>query len=188
MTHRPALAAAALLLAAAPLAAQPAPATRPDTGARVRLVLVDNHRVVGTLVAREPGRWLVARERGDTIAVAPAEIDQLDVSQGRRSPARAFWRGAGIGALVGGTVTVGGLGILAATGNLECDHDCFFPPALVVGVLGTGLTIGTTLVGGIIGSFARDRWKQVPLPEGTRIGVAPTPDGAALTVQLGWPR
>ena len=178
--------AAALLLAAAPLAAQPAPAALPDTGARVRVVLVDRHRVVGTLVAREPGRWLVRRARGDTVAVTPLAVERLDVSLGRRSVARAFWRGAGVGALVGGGVTAVGFGVLAASGNLRCT-DCFFPPVLVVGIGGTALTVGTTLVGGVIGSFVRERWTSVPLPAETRVGVVAVPGGAGVGVRLALP-
>lgn len=187
MTHRPAVAAAALLLAAAPLAAQPTLAALPDSGTRVRIDLVGPGRVVGTLVAREPDRWVVARERGDTVTVVLRDAQDLDVSRGRRSAGQAFWRGAGIGALVGGSLTAGGFAILAATGDIDC-NDCFIPPALVVGVLGTGLTIGTTLVGGIIGSFARDRWERVVLPESARVGIAPIPGGAAVALQIAWPR
>lgn len=184
----PPVLAATLLLAATPLVAQPAPAALPDTGARVRVVLMDRARVVGTLVAREPDRWLVRRERGDTVVIAPPQVDRLDVSLGRRSPGRAFWRGAGIGALVGGAVTVTGLGVAAANGDLAC-HDCIFPPALVLGVAGGALTVGTTLVGGIVGSLAaRERWARVPAPRDARLGVVATPRGAAIALRLALPR
>ena len=181
--------AAALLLAAAPhAAAQPAPPALPDGGARVRVILVDRARVVGTLVAREPGRWLVAREHGDTVAVAPLQVERLDVSQGLRSPAQAFWRGAGTGFLVGAGI---GLGATAATAIAYRDGcgDCFVSPVAVMGVLAVGFTATTTLVGGVVGSLRRERWTRVPLlPPESRVGVAITPHGSGIGVQVPLPR
>ena len=69
------LAAVALLLAAAPLRAQPEQPALPDSGARVRVTLVDRTRIVGRLVRREPDGWLVRRDRGGDVAVTPAFIE-----------------------------------------------------------------------------------------------------------------
>lgn len=176
--------AAALLLAPAPLLAQRA---LPDSGARVRIDLLGPGRVVGTLVVREPDRWLVVRDRGDTVVVTPSLVDRLDVSRGRRSPARAFWRGAGIGALVGVGTTVVVTGVTAANGGLDC-NECFFPPVLVIGVGGTALTLATTLVGGVAGSFARERWKRVSLRADARLGAVATPHGSGVALRLALPR
>lgn len=180
MTHRLALSAAAMLLAAAPLRAQSA---LPDPGARVRIELLGAGRVVGTLVAREPDRWLVRRGPRDTVAVTPPFVERLEVSRGERSPGQAFVRGAGIGALVGVGATAAVAVVTAASGGFEC-QDCMFSPALVIGVGGPALTAATTLLGGIIGSFQLDRWERVPLPDDARLGVVATPLGAGVGVRL----
>lgn len=171
------------LLAAAPLSAQTSASQLPDSGTRVRIRLEDRRRVVGTLVGRDPDRWLVVQARRDTLAIVPPQVDRLDVSHGLRSPARAFWRGAGIGAIVGGSAAVAAVGLSAATGGASC-ADCLVKPVFVVAVAGTALTVAATLVGGILGSHARERWRRVPLPVQARVGTIVTPHAAGVGARI----
>ena len=177
------LAAAALVLAAAPLRAQGAPSALPDSGARVRVTLVDRTRIVGRLVRREPDGWLVRRDRGDLVAITPPFVDALDVSRGELSPEGGFGRGARSGALAGGVFSLALGAVLLAQEGGDCD-DCMTSPVLAVGILGGGLTLATTLVGGILGSQQRERWERVALPADARLGLVATPHGPGVAVRL----
>lgn len=181
---------AVALLAAAPLSAQPASPTLPDSGARVRIVRARAFDVVGTLVARDSARWLVRTMRGDTVAFVPGRGRRLDVSTGTLSPGAAFMRTARPTWRVLGTATL--VAVIAT--ELADDDDpvegCWGPclsDSGWVALGGLGITAYGGLIAGIVGLGLRDRWERVPLPADARLGVIATPHGPGIGVRMALP-
>ena len=165
---RPALAALALLLAAAPLGAQSAPASVPE-GARVRLTS-PNARGVFTVVRVTADTLTVARGAIAPVAIALLDVQRLDRSLGRRSTAAGRRRGLLIGLGVGGIVG-GLLGFITEDETLSQYTKA--DAARDGGIVGA-------IAGGLIGrargaKHPGERWESVALAQ--RVGVAPGPGG-----------
>ena len=155
------LAALALGLAAA---AGPLPAQRLDdlaAGARLRVARHAPPRpVVGTLVRADSTGLTLSPARGGPALVVPlADLRRVDVSRGARPAPEAFWRGAGVGFLVGAGVGVVATG-LAYQSDRRSSCDCIIPATAIVGALSVAFTGVTTLTGGVIGVATRERWRQ----------------------------
>jgi hypothetical protein len=123
--------------------------------------------------------------RGDTLVVTAdstvycplGHVERLDVYQGRTSHP---WRGAAIGAAVGGTA---GFITGVALGGGCIDSNCF-TGAQVGGIL----AVAGGVVGGLIGlgvgsAIKTDRWDEVPLDQ-FRVSFVPRPDGLALSMSV----
>lgn len=183
-----ALAAALLLLPAAPRAARAqAPGSADSlarTGRRVRLWLTpgatrtrdyqEPEVVTGQLV-RLGADSVVVDRGGRLVAVPRAQVTQLAVSVARASRGRGALRGAGIGFLVGG-VTGATLAGLTYTPCSPGEWICLTrSEAMAFG--GALLGAGGIVVGGIVGAArGGERWRAVPVPEvaaGARLQVAP---------------
>jgi hypothetical protein len=92
----------------------------------------------------------------ETLAVALADVNQLDVSTGRR---RYALRGAGIGSLVGG-----GLGAVMGYASGDDRGWCCFSAGGKAIIYGVGLGVTGLVIGAIAGSLhVTDRWTSVPL-------------------------
>ena len=117
--------------------------------------------------------------RGDTLVVMAdstmrcplAAVTRLDVYRGRKSHP---WRGAAVGAAVGG---VGALAVTVAacsTEEFDCSNKSYPAAAVGVGILGGGL------IGLGIGALTKtDRWEEVPVDQ-IRVSFVPRRDGFAL--------
>jgi hypothetical protein len=165
-------------------AAQGAPAASVTLtpGARVRLTRTRGGRRVARLVAVTAETLTVqwarkssevgVRDRpyGDTVAVATAAIQRLDVSAGQR---RRTWHGVRIGLLAGA-----GVGALAAVGvyrKYQKTDDAFFGVSrgeAAAGVVAAGGVLGAYF-GGVSGAAPREHWREVtPTIVRGRVGFA----------------
>jgi hypothetical protein len=172
--RRHALAPLALLLAAAPLGAQSAPASIPE-GARVRLTSA-NARGVFTVVRATAETLTVARGATAPVAIPFRDVQRLDQSLGRRSTAAGRRRGLLTGLGVGGAV---GAVLGAVTETESLSQYTKADAARDGGIVGA-------MAGGLIGrargaKHPGERWESVPLVQ--RVGVAPGP-GARLAVRV----
>ncbi len=168
-------------LVVAPLvtvAAQEAPAVK--AGDRVRVVApsVPGSPFVGTFVALTADS-LVVQDSKDTWRVSLASVNQVDLSQGRKSHALF---GAGIGLLVGGGVAAA---VLYTGGSTSpCDQSAnqdAMASAECIGLTALGGVAGAGL-GAIVGGLIRtEGWQEIPLERlrvslrplaGARIGMA----------------
>ena len=137
-------------------------------------------------VIEQRGDTLVLRARDGGLASVPIDrVDRLEVAQGRRPRSDGAWRGARVGALVGGvpmtllTSYAIGTDVRAARrGGGDCMIGCPASPYVAAG--GLVLTGISTLLGAVIGAAAapRDRWTRVD-PR-VRVGAAPTPRGGGV--------
>ena len=146
---------ALVLIAATPLCAQPIDSI--PVGARIRAVrLGPVPPIVGTLVKADEASLVIAPSRGGPVEFASlVELRRVDMSMGGRPAGEAFWRGAGIGLLVGASIGVVAT-VLAAREDKRDPQ--YFPRSVGVGALSVVVTTGTTLVGGGIGVATRERW------------------------------
>ena len=164
----------AVLCALALAAASPvafAQSVSPDSGARVRLRLQSDPRVVyqGFLLA-PIGDSVVVRVAGEpTLRVPRSGVRQLQVGR-RASRGRNTLAGIGIGVVTGAAVG-------ALIGSADSNKDNFFGPefAVAIGASFFGLIGGVT--GGIVGYNHRGTaWHDVPLaarvgPGGVRVSL-----------------
>jgi len=148
-----------------------APAITAGTRVRVTSRVHDYNRKVATVnELRGDSVVLVAGSRPVTMALS--DLDQIQVSVGRR---RTVLRGMLAGGLIG---AVGGA-VIGAVTYQPCEGFCLFVPdnAAEAGVLtGTVLGVVGVAVGGIVGAFnTTDRWGPATAPG--RISLAPAPGG-----------
>jgi hypothetical protein len=139
-------------------------------GARVRVTRTRGGRRVARLVAvtaetltvqwARKGSEVGVRDRpyGDTLSVATADIERLDVSAGQR---RRTWHGLRIGLLAGT-----GVGARAAVGVYRAytkDDEAFFGVSrgeAAAGVVAAGGVLGACF-GGVSGAQPREHWREV---------------------------
>ena len=129
------------------------------SGARVRVSAPshDLKKRVGVLRGVTVDSLTVAFEGvSEPLSMSLSAVSRLEVSTGR-SRATGFWRGAGIGFLVG--AVVGTLAAVSAQNGCDDREDCKLAyPALGAGGAGLGL-----IIGGAVGlARPRDRWETVP--------------------------
>lgn len=159
------LAAATLLLHAAPAAAQRADDLPVGAQVRIHRVTAPPARVSGVL-ARVDSATLTVTNRDSTNPVVVPRVDVASLEQltGRRSAGSAFWRGAGRGALVGVGVSAVLLGAAFVSQRRNPCNDCFITAPMAAGAVSVPLTALTTLAGGVVGLRFRERWAPLPRP------------------------
>lgn len=163
-------------LTVAPLATIAAQQASPvKAGDRVRIIApnVSGSPFVGTVVALEADS-LVVHDSMDTWRLSLASVEQVDLSQGRKSHALL---GAGIGLLVGGGVafavlyTGGSTGLCDQSANQDAmDSGACIGLTALGGVAGAGLG---AIIGGLIPT---ERWQDIPL-ERLRVSLRPRAGG-----------
>jgi hypothetical protein len=155
MNRRAAALLAYLVVAAAPLLAQPTRVRLP-AGVRVRVSAPPRPGwVVGTVALADSER-IVLRSASDMPpdTVPLAAVQALEVSTGRPRLGRTFG-GILLGAVIGGAV--GAAFDVAVDLGAEVDA----PPGAVGGILGA---VGGALIGGAVGAAtAPERWRRVPV-------------------------
>jgi len=160
-----------LVLAAAPLAGQQAPALEP--GARIR-VTVDGagpHVQVGVYQGVRD-TILVLQAGSAPISIPLGRLRQVEVSRGRKGHWRA---GAGVGFLVGVGAAVA---FEAGSGSTApCDQEQnqdAMSSGECLGIAAAGVALSTGL-GALVGGLVRtERWQEVPV-EGLRLTMVPRP-------------
>ena len=167
------LATALALTASANLFAQEGLPVAP--GDRVRVAAPGNlwPRVCTVLALKDDTLVLDLGSRFPPIKSRLADVEQLEVSQGRKS---RFGKGLAIGFLAGATA--------GAFAGLASDDD-FFPAGVRAGV-GAAVFGGLgLLIGGVIGSAnPSEQWQEVPLDH-LRVSLTPQGrDGLTLAVSL----
>lgn len=163
-------------------------------GSRVRLSMANDEGAVRTYGGPErPKRWIGTvvsigadsltidlEGREERLQLPFSSISKIETYIGPSEKGPLFWKGFGIGFLIGG-----GVGVLAgyASGDDEPGFVAFTAAgkALFAGVF-LGL-LGATL-GGIVGvANANKQWEEVPNLE---LGVWPQPGGLGVSVAFGF--
>jgi len=165
------------------LSAQQLPEVRPGQRVRVTAPSAGLHQAVSTVEALSASELTLLRERlhergwVDTLHVRVAldSVRRVEVSTGQHSHE---WTGAGVGAVVGGTVGY----MIGQRRKCSCCGPCYSAEggALLGGVVGA-------VVGGLIGDGIRtDEWLPVDLHR-LRIGLLPQSGGRlGLGASLGF--
>lgn len=167
-----------LVLAAAPCAAQVAPAMYPEAlpGARVRIAApgVLAGRYVGTVLSRSADTIVVANSAGAQVRVPVTSMSSIEVSRGKSRMA-GFTRGIAWGAPIG--AGFGLLSMSAVDGTDQGDGETWGQGEWVAYSALSGAIWGG-LIGAIVG---RERWDAysaqgrvsvVPRGGGVRVGLA----------------
>lgn len=175
-----ALSFAALLVFAAPSAAQTAQTQPPQPGQRVMLRLsrqpvegVRGRQVLGTLVAADSATLSVELSPGATpVRVPRAAVRETYVSLG--VPSRA--KSAGLGAIAGI-----GSGVAYSLITFENDPNNTHSTGENVMIGAVGGALGGALAGALL---PRERWSNVPTPGGLSIAPTVTPNSHGLVVSI----
>ena len=162
-------------------------ATPIAAGTRVRVSAVQRRNAITGVVVSHSADSLVVKSDKDssTVALASAQVAQVDVSRGRRTKKL---KGAAIGLLSG--ASIGALVGYATYKEPPCRTSggfCFdFGPEFEAAAGATMLGAVGVLVGTVVGSFEREQWRPAPrtLLQDARFGVAPAHGGVALTASL----
>ena len=154
-----------LLLIVAQIAPQNARAQQPQlgAGARVRLTVPRESadRLVGTIATIGKGGLTLEVQSGTPLDLPFTSVSKLEISTRPADRMNGFWKGAGIGFLIGGAAGVV-IGLVA--GDDEPDFVSFSAAdkALIAGI-GLG-TLGALLGGAIGAASGRERWEEVAEP------------------------
>lgn len=129
-------------------------------GARVRLSLVQEGRMIATYLGTRGDTIVVSRVEGaPSLGIPSASVTRFEVSAGCGSSAGRGLRTGLLLGLVGGVVT--GLAVAGAEG---LDNRGGFRSAFVV-ALGAGGALGGMGIGALAGAFIpRERWVVIPTP------------------------
>lgn len=155
-------------------AAAEAQAPAVNAGARVRVTskVHDYDRRVATVSAVRSDSLVLLMKKGNSATVALSDIDQMQVSVGRR---RTVLRGMLAGGLIG---AIGGA-VIGAVTYKPCEGFCIFASDNAgeeAAIAGTALGVVGLVVGGIVGAInTTDRWGPATVPGS--ISVAPAPGG-----------
>lgn len=156
---------AALALSAVLLSAAPAAAQRPDslpvrTVVRVTPTLRPVRQVVGAIESADSLRFRVVTRQHDVVEYPYDAVASVEVARGMTRAPGAVGRGAWRGFLVGATI-----GLVATGAALAYDFhgggEAFVPASLLIGAYSVAFTGVTTVAGALIGSVPRTNWERV---------------------------
>lgn len=156
---------AALALSAVLLSAAPAAAQRPDslparTVVRVTPTLRPARQVVGAIESADSLRFRVVTRQHDVVEYPYDAVASVEVARGMTRVPGAVGRGARRGFLVGATI-----GLVATGAALAYDFhgggEAFVPASLLIGAYSVAFTGVTTVAGALIGSVPRTNWERV---------------------------
>ena len=159
---RPTHLAAVLMLV--PLGTAAAQVVQPRSGDRVRVTAMSSglqNRAARVLDVRRD-TLVLQLAPAETLAVALAGVNRLDVSTGRR---RYTMRGATIGSLIGVTS-----GVVIGFASGDDPPDAFWQTSAgeKAAIAGVGLGVVGLVIGGVVGALTvADRWTAVPLGTAT---------------------
>lgn len=142
-------------------------ADRLPVGARVRVHQLNgpSRTVTGTLVRADSSGLTVAATDGPLArTIVAAEVARLEQHVSTRSAGAAFGRGAGRGALVGLALSAVLLGAALVEEQRHPCSDCMINAPVAAGIVAVPLSVGSTLIGGLVGLGKRERWVRVAYP------------------------
>lgn len=151
---------------ARPLGAQHRDSLAVAVGARIRVVMVPSTPPPGWMIGRFAGtddvslRMSLPPDEG-VFPIPWSEIASLEVSRSQRTGGEAFMRGVAYGAAIFGAISLVGIGAAAVYDMSGKCGDCILPLTAFAVPAGAMVTLGGSLVGGLVGSGFRDRWERV---------------------------
>lgn len=158
------------------------PQVGPGTRVRVTAPELDGSRLVGTVKELGDGRLMLeVEDQAASVELPLASISKLEVSLGMSSRQSRMWKGAGIGFLCGGLVTV-----MVFLATYDTDDNIFQGAGKLYAGAGAGAVVALpcAVLGGVIGAAtAGERWKVVEPIDELGISVQPTAHGG-VTVTM----